>query len=231
VIATTAADLEMKIECEVQTGCLSGKGGGKGAIYRDILPPTQRAQRIAAQLSANELERQQQLVELNKALDDYTAIMGDNSLTRVDRVRQLRAKDAQIKQGVAQLRESAPLMLLRGYQNELASGLQIVGEAEGTQKVNAILARHAGTLGGALDDLEKEKAVSPQFPGKAGVSEAFSRFSHFWPIGILTAAIELIIPITLWLLAFTQVAYRLFCEEEEDKAIAKQAIKNNEVQS
>ncbi len=215
VISTTAADLQAKIECEITDGCLSGNGGGKGAIYRGILPPTQRAQKIAVQLISSDDERRNQLAEINNTLDEYHAILGDGASDENQKSRQLTAKSSQIKQRVADLRESAPLLLLRGYQAELSAGLLIEGKPEGTAKVNRILKRHAETLRTALDDIELDKSVAPNFPSKAGVGEAFSRFSHFWPLGVFTAAIELIIPWTLWLLTYAAIVLKLFRHEHE----------------
>ncbi|EFO28840.1 hypothetical protein TRICHSKD4_4649 [Roseibium sp. TrichSKD4] len=210
VLATTAADLQAKIECEIKSGCLSGNGGGEGAIYRGILPPTQRAQKISVQLIASDDERRNQLAEINNALDEYHAILGETTADSVEKNRQLTAKSGQIKQRAADLRESSPLLLLRGYQSELSAGLIIEDEPEGTAKVNGILKRHAETLRTALDDIELDQSVAPTFPSKAGVGEAFSRFAHFWPLGIFTAAIELIIPWTLWLLTYAAIVLKLF---------------------
>jgi len=214
VIATTAADLQAKIDCEIQDGCLSGNGGGKGAIYRGMLSPTQRAEKIAVQLISSDDERRNQLSEINNSIDQYHAILGDRGVSTSDRVRQLTAKSSQVKQRVADLRESAPLLLLRAYQAELSGGLFIEGKPEGTSKVNGILKRHAETLRSALDDIALDQSVAPNFPSKAGVGEAFSRFTHFWPIGILTAAIELIIPLTLWLLTYAAMVLKLFRQEQ-----------------
>ena len=210
VIATTSADLQAKIECEIKDGCLSGNGGGKGAIYREMLPPTQRAQKISVQLISSDDERRNQLAQINTTLDEYNAILGDGALDGVQKTRQLTSKSSQIKQRVADLRESSPLLLLRGYQAELSGGLLIESEPEGTAKVNSILKRHAETLRTVLDDIELDKSIAPSFPNKAGVSEAFSYFPHFWPLGIFTAAIELIIPWTLWLLTYTAIVLNLF---------------------
>lgn len=225
VVSTTAADLQTKIDCEVTDGCLSGNGGGKGAIYREILPPTQRAEKIAIQMIASDDERRNQLSEINSSLDGYNVILGTADLADHEKTRLLISKSSQIKQRVADLRESSPLLLLRGYQAELSSGLSIEGEPEGTTKVNNILKRHAETLRTALDDIELDQSVAPEFPGKAGVGQAFSRFSHFWPIGIFTAAIELIIPITIWLLTYLAIVLNIFRQEQ-----AYSNSKNNRVE-
>lgn len=216
VVETIASGLQANINCEAGGGCLSGNGGGKGAIYRSLLPAAQRAQEIAKQLSSSDVERKNQLSDISAQLDEYYVLIGDKDLSEADRTRALLSKDSQIKQMVAKLRESMPLSLMQGYQAELSGGLQIVGYPEGTAKINGILERHGNTLRTTLEKIEQDESVSPDFPAKAGVSSAFSRFFHFWPIGILTAAIELIIPLTLWFLTYTGLVLQLFRSEREE---------------
>lgn len=216
VIAGIARDIETKLECEIKEGCLSGTGGGKGAIYRGVLAPTQRARQISQQLDASDDVRAEQLTLANKLLGDYQAAQGDGGRTGAVAYRlSLTGLDAAIKQQVANLRESAPVSLIRAYQLELQTGLSIEGHPEGTRIVNAMLDQHAESIGVALKDIEETVPASPAFPAQAGVSDAFARFGHFWPIGILTAAIELIIPLTLWWLTYAALVLKLFRDEHD----------------
>lgn len=210
IIASTAKDLQLKIECEVSNGCLSGTGSGKGAVYRGLLPPTQRAAEIVNQLAASEENRSSKLLAANQLIDRYREIAADPELTQAERMRKLSAQDSEIKQMAADIRQSAPMTLLQGYQSELASGLRVVGKPAGTDAVNSILKRHSETLRIALEDVSDDLSTSPAFPTKAGVAEAFSRFTHFWPIAVLTGAIELLIPFTLWIFFYLEIVWKKF---------------------
>jgi hypothetical protein len=215
VIASIARDIETKLECEVTEGCLSGKRGGKGPIYRGVLAPTERARQISVQLEAADKVRADQLALSNKLLGDYQAAQTNDAGLGADEYRKtLAGLDAQIKQQVANLREAAPISLIRAYQLELHNGLSIEGHPEGTRIVNGMLDSHAEAIGVALKDIAETVPESPAFPRRAGVSDAFSRLGHFWPIAILTAAIELIIPLTLWWLAHAALVLKLFREEK-----------------
>jgi uncharacterized membrane protein YeaQ/YmgE (transglycosylase-associated protein family) len=217
-ISAFARDIEAKLECEVTEGCLSG-GGGKGLVYRSLLQPTQRARNITHELEASDNIRNDQLALSKKLLADYRQVQSNAGEFSSEEYREkLSTLDAEIKQQVASLREAVPMSLIRAYQLELDSGLSITGHPEGTRIVNSILDQQAKSIGVAMKDIQEAVPASPAFPAKAGVSDAFERFAHFWPIGVLTAAIELIIPITLWLLTYAAIVLRLYRQDQVAQA-------------
>lgn len=213
VIDAVTIDIQRNLQCEVSAGCLSKGKGGKGRTYRALLPLVSQASGIAEQVNAGKEFRGNQLTIINKLSTEYQESLSKSDLSFDERQRVAARISARIKQEISPLRESLPSALLRGYGNTLNAGITINKEPEASKNVNAMLARHGNTIASALDGVKPDKSSSPEFPAKAGVSQAFNRFGHFWPIGVLTASIELLIPITLWLFAYLIAFWKVYEDE------------------
>lgn len=215
IVDSAAKDIQLNLDCEKAVGCLSDGRGGEGPIYRAVLPLASRAEEISRQLEISETFRKNQLSNANKLVGEYQTILTDRDLSSIELAQALSRKDARIKQDVSALREGMPVSLVTAYGSELEGGIAISGKPEATGKVNAMLRRHGASIGSAIESLKVDKSVSPAFPSKAGVSQAFERFSSFWPIGVLTFSIEMLIPITLWVFAYLAMVWQLYKSEHK----------------
>ncbi len=199
VISATVTDIDRNVACEIAEGCLSGRGrSGRGPVTRALEPVASRAREIAAQVEGRKTKRGGALGTLNESVTRYQSVAGDGSLARKDKRQQLSRIDSQIKQWAVSLRGSVPVSLLSSYAKELKSGIRIPGRSAATDTINILLARHGEAVERAVSSLKRQAIVAPEFPNKAGVSSTFSYLGHFIPIAALTAVIELVMPLTLW---------------------------------
>jgi len=199
VVRANEAELVQYVECEERESCISRRGdGGRGTVTRALEQKARRANTIVGQLEAGEIVRQSALASLNKLLARYQKTLGQTDKPLEERRQQLVGITAEIDQTLSTLDEALPVTLLRAYANELETGVIIAERPVATKAINAILAKHAQSLNLVLSTLTTGDQNLPTFPPRAGVSSTFKYIGHFLPIAILTAAIELIFPLTLW---------------------------------
>jgi len=206
VIELTRDDLRSKASCEVSTSCVSGNGiGGRGPVARTLELIADRADAIAKQLAAGEAVRQDLQGRIAGYLADYQRVLGDTDIPFSKRRRDLIAIDGKIDQAIATLKEAIPLSLLGTYASELKQGAQM--EDGAGARVNALLSKHGRALSDVLDTLESGSAPAPEFPPRAGVSSTFDYILHFMPIAAITAVVELVLPIALWVYTFIAIVW------------------------
>ncbi len=225
IIDAAAADIQRNLGCERLTGCLSGRRGGEGPVFRVVQPLATRASEISHQLAGIEAVRKNQLALANNMVGEFQATLSDANLTTDERWQNLGRKDARIKQAVSALRETVPVSLLKGYGAELEGGVSVPGKHDVSVRINQLLRRHGSAITTALDDLKADKSRSPTFPSRAGVAQAFEQLSRFWPIGVLTASIEMLIPIALWVYTYLAIFWG-YHQKEHAKAAAKPSGRN-----
>ncbi len=198
-LQAAASDIDLHLACELDESCLSGRGnGGRGRVTRALEPVAKRAHEIAAQIAQSGETRNVSLTRINRLVGNYQLVAGDEALSRKDKRQKLSRHDSEIKQEAASLKELLPVSMVKAYADELSKGLSIDGRPEATRNVSALLGRHGAALSASLDAMPEAKSTAPSFPDKAGVSATFSYIGHFIPIAALTAVIELIMPLTLW---------------------------------
>ena len=206
VIELTRDDLRSKASCEVSTSCVSGNGvGGRGPVARTLELIADRADAIANQLAAGEAVRQDLAHRIAGYLADYQRVLGNTDIPLSTRRRELIAIDGHLDQSLATLNEAIPLSLLATYAAELKQGVVMEGGA--SARVNALLANHGRALSDVLGTLESGSAPAPTFPPRAGVSSTFDYILHFMPIAAITAVVELVLPIALWVYTFIAVVW------------------------
>ena len=211
VVRAIVADLEQHAACEIAESCLSGRGsGGRGPVTRALEPLVRRAGSIEGRLQAGETARQAALANLNRLLSDYQASVARDDLPADERRQRLLAIDAGIGQAVGVLDEAVPVDLLRAYGAELAAGIEIAERPVAVQRINALLTRHAQSLQSVLASIERSKALQPRFPARSGVSDTFAYIGHFLPIAAITAVVELIFPLALWVYTFLGIVWRKY---------------------
>ena len=213
VVDTAAKDIPRQLLCEKSFGCLSKGIGGKGKTYRAVLPMATQAQEISVQLAAGEAFRKKQLAVINQFGVDYQNNLSKNQLSHDERRRNAARISARIKQEISPLRQALPLALLQSYGEALKAKITINKNPEATRNVNALLSRHGRAVATAVERIKPDKSINPELPAKAGVAQAFERIGRFWPIGVLVASIELLIPITLWLFAYLNAFWKLYEDE------------------
>ncbi len=213
-IDAAVTDIGRHLKCEMSESCLSGRGnGGRGRVTRALEPVAVRATDISAQLENGEGTRADRLAKLNHLLGQYQTTFNQSSETRTKRRQLLSPIDASIKQEIAGLKEAMPVTLLQAYTGELEKGITISGRPEATRNVNALLRRHAASIQAALETIETGKIAPPPFPNEAGVSSTFAYIGHFIPVAALTAVIELIMPLTLWVYVLLGHIWRNFKDD------------------
>ena len=200
VVDAAVADINLHVACEQSESCLSGRGhGGRGTVTRALEPIAKRAAEISAQLKDGDAARRDQLTRINGFIGDYQTTFSNSELDRPERRRRLARIDAQIKQGASLLKEAMPVALLRSYGEELEKGLIIAERPTATRNVNALLRRHGRAVSAALEGTGSKTIAAPAFAAEAGVTSTFAYMGHFLPIAALTAVIELVMPLTLWI--------------------------------
>jgi hypothetical protein len=210
IIDGAGADFKAHIACEISDACLSRGLPGRGSVTIAIEPIALRAEEIGKQLEAGEKARAKQLQKLNKLVADYQTALGDEELNRKDKRKSLLTLDGQIKQGVSAIKEAVPLTLVRAYAGELALGLEIEGRDIATANVTQLMQRHGQNIQSALGDDGETSVSAPTFPSRAGVSSSFAHIGRFFSIAALTASVELIMPLTLWIYTFVSVLWRKY---------------------
>lgn len=206
-VRAVVADLGAKKKCEDGNSCVSNRGsGGRGKVYNALDVQHQSAKSIGDEVAALAVSREATLQELQDLMDDYRGQQGNPELSAKDRRTALQAISAKIVQKATALSETNPALLVDSFADTLRRGIEIVGLAEATEAVNAILNSHAETLSSvALDG--KAAPSAPSYPAKNGVSGTLSYVGHFLPIALVVAAIDLGLPVFLFMIAYGGLAY------------------------
>lgn len=202
-IGAIASDLKLKADCEIRNSCVSARGnGGRGTVSRVLEDMSARANGIKSQFTAGEETRAASLAQANQLLGEYHKILGSGDKSIHEKRIALQKVDTEIAQTLSGLDEALPISLLNAYASELASGVEIPNRPTATQRLNAILRAHGKSLAGVLSGIKRGNKTRPTFPSKTGVADTFSYIGHFLPIAVITAVVELVFPITLWLYTF-----------------------------
>ncbi|MGJ8572287.1 MAG: hypothetical protein ACSHXI_16475 [Hoeflea sp.] len=208
VIQSISADLNQKVACELATSCISGRGdGGRGSVTRAMEALAGRADTIAAQLFAGESKRQKLVGRLNDQLAAYQTVLGNSEWSIEVRRQKLTSIDADIHQTLSEIGEAVPTSLLSAYARELQIGVSIDDRAEATSRLNSILGDHGRALASVIASIDATEIERPLFPAQAGVSSTFGQIAYFMPIAAITAVVELVLPLALWVYTFVQAVW------------------------
>jgi hypothetical protein len=207
VIRSVSADLRNKVECEIASACLSGRGGGRGSVTKALENLAARSDQIANQLEQGDQQRLSIIATLNKLLGSFQATLNDTSRSLSERRQALVVMDAKIDQTLSDLSEAVPTTLLSAYAGELASGVSIANRPQASAVASSLLANHARALESVLGTLNSESVAKPRFPAQAGVSSTFAYIAHFLPIAAIVAVVELVLPLTLWVYTYLAIVW------------------------
>lgn len=210
-IQAIAGDLRLKARCEIRSSCVSGRGnGGRGTVSHVLEDKSARAAGIKDQFTAGETKRDAALKRANQLLGEYHKVLGGDGKTISEKRIALQKVDAEIAQATSALDEALPISLLSAYAGELKAGVTIRNRPASSQRLNAILNSHGNSLSDVLDSIEHGNQVRPTFPGKTGVADTFNYIGHFAPIAAITAVVELVFPLTLWIYTFFTLYWRIY---------------------
>lgn len=211
-IGAVVADLTEKRACEIADSCLSGHtGGGNGPVARLLAEKLGKASALERQVQNGMAARDQAVDRLNALYGDYERAAADGDLSEEERRRTLRGIDLTIRQAAADLDEAIPVTLIAAYGDELKAGVEIAERPDMARKISGILRPHGQTIGELARSQSGANVEAPAFPPATGVSDTFRYAAHFLPIVAITAAVELVFPMSLWLytlLALRWAAYR-----------------------
>ncbi|WP_428699343.1 hypothetical protein [Stappia sp.] len=203
---TIVSDLADKYECEVAASCISGRGsGGNGPVARVLSEKLGKAEALAQQVERGEALRRQQIERIAALHGEYQKSASDD-LPMDDKRQALRGIDLNIRQALADLDTAIPVALLAAYAEELKGGAEIKGRPDAARKVSGILRQHGQAITDIVRKLPEQGSSAPAFPKQTGVSDTFAHMGHFLPIVLITAAVELVLPISLWI--YTLIALR-----------------------
>lgn len=208
LVEAAAADQRGLLECELSSGCLNARGiPGAGPVTRALENLVRRSEAVANQVKQSESDRDRELTRINGLLGEYQSTLSASSKSHNERRRELSRIDAEFHQAVGALRQSTPLSIVQAYTSELEIGVSIADRPASTQAVNGVLRKYGASINTALSSLEAREVAVPQFPANAGVSDTFVYIGHFFPIAVLTAGVELVLPLTLWVYAWLDIVW------------------------
>lgn len=198
-INAVVADLTHKRDCEISESCISGHaGGGNGPVARVMTEKLGKAAALAAQVEQGEAARQQAAERINALHGEYQAI-ASGDLSMHEKRRTLSGIDLTIRQRVADLDAAMPVSLLAAYGEELKGSVTIDGRADAARRITGILRPHGQAIADLVRKLPEDSGAAPAFPRQTGVSDTFAYIGHFLPVAAITAVVELVFPISLWL--------------------------------
>lgn len=213
VVAASAADFQQKVACETKESCISGNTEtGRGPVARALEEKLGRAQAILLQIETGDSARKNAADTLTRLQAEYQSAAVSSDTDEEARRERLQSIDLKIRQKIAELDEALPLTLLQAYADELKDGTLVPAQPEATRSLNAIMRGHGETLESALESIPSDNAPAPAFPRPTGVAETFSYLGHFAPIAAVTAVVELVFPLSLWIytaLTLSWSAYRV----------------------
>ncbi len=215
VVRSINRELSDKARCEIRHSCVSGRGnGGRGTISKILEVMAGRANSVSVQLEAGEIARQVSLKSLNKLIAQYQDILANSEINIWKKRAHLQKIDAKINQEISTLDESIPIVFLRSYANELEDGIVISNRPITTKRLNSLLNKNGRSLNAVLDSIEKSDLKRPEFPTRTGVSDTFAYLLFFAPLSALTAVIEIIMPISIWIYTWISLLWEIYRKEQ-----------------
>jgi hypothetical protein len=208
-LSVIAEDLTQYVECEIATGCLSGRGGSAGSVAIALEKLARSAGTVAGQFAAGETSAQRSLAGLNLSLADYQKALNGTESDVWQKQGELLKIHGRIEQQAGALSEAIPTALVKSYADELAKGMTIAGRPEATSAINAVLAAHADGLKEMLADENAVTGSPPAFPARPGVADALGYLAEFASIAGIVFVAEMVLPITLWTYAYLRLSWRI----------------------
>lgn len=203
-----ASDIDRTANCEALSSCLSKDGvGGRGPMALALESVAAKAFDIATALDVGGVDRAQLLIQLNRLSERYNEKLADSSLPIGKRRTQLQAIHGEIRQTVTVLGEALPISLVKGFAQELQTGVTIADDPGGTRLLNTYLRQHGDALTQRLDDLPDADLVAPSFPDRPGMLQVLFFLADFAAIAAIVFVGELCLPITLYVITWLNLVW------------------------
>lgn len=220
ILRATVDDLIRKEECERLTSCLSGRAdGGTGPVARALGEKRQRAETILDQMSDGENARSGAIDQIATLLARYHEALNDATADQTERRKALQAITADIGTQLNILDEAVPTPLLMAYAMELRTPVVIPEQRDVSAKLTSLLQSYANGLTAGLRGVEAGASERPMFPPRTGVIDTFRYIGSFLPIAAVTAVVELIFPMTLFLYTLFSLRATLGRGDDDDANI------------
>lgn len=199
VVDAIKLDFGQKFLCEISNACISGRGAGEGPTSREIGSLFAQADIISTQVSESRVVLHEQAEKLSKALSSFQAQINSQDMNIDERRRALQTAQGDLNEALSDIQAILPVGLLYSFADTLNAGASIPGKIEASDRLTRVMRSHGSSLNEVLDGLPQTERVLPNLPSKTGVSDTFAYIGHFLPIAAVTAAIDLIVPISLWI--------------------------------
>ncbi|CTQ58143.1 hypothetical protein [Roseibium album] len=205
VATAIATDIGTNAACERTSSCVSMKGGGGyGTVARTLETLAGRASAVSGE-AASGLERHKiVLADVNAHLAQMEETLADETISIWKRRIALRKLETGLGRLLNELDEAVPASMLSAYAAELREGVALTNQPDVSDRVNGLLASYASNLEAALESIAPQAIERPSLPPRTGAIQTFGYIGEYAPIALLTFAVELVFPLTLW--AYTVMA-------------------------
>ncbi|TPW33119.1 hypothetical protein FJU08_00690 [Martelella alba] len=199
VVTAIAADLAANAACEKQSSCVSlSGGGGYGPAARTLDTLAARAASVRDAIAGGLQQRDNGQAALAAQMAQMETVLADEGTDIWKRRTALRKRDGEIDPLLSGLDEAVPASTLAAYAGELRGGVTLPGQPVATKRIEALLAGYAGNIEAVLGDIGADSVTRPVFPARSGAIQTFAYIGDFAPVAVLTFAVELLFPLTLW---------------------------------
>ncbi len=227
-LGVIASDLHGWAACEQSQSCLSKAAAtGRGSITVVLEGLAEQAEAIQQQYEQGEAAREHALEEINDHFADYQRIVGQTEISIWERRNTLKQTDNLLHQATAKLSNAVPLHLIERYAEELSNGIKLSGRADVAQRINAILSEHGKNLEAILESSGGTAVMRPIFPARPGVGEAVTHAMDFLPLFLLIIAIDGVLPISVWIMAYLKEVWIIEQALKQQKYKSQNTAKNS----
>lgn len=188
-----------KFACEVASACVSGRGSGEGPTSREIANQHAAASTLSAKIDEAAITFTNIDAKVADALANYQALINSDDTNVVQRRAALQRSRLELDKALSAAGSVLPAGLLRSYADELAKGVVIPGKLEASDRLTKMMRGQAEALDTVLDEVPGNAGATPALPPKTGVSDTFDYIGHFMPVAAVTAVIEMVLPLALWI--------------------------------
>lgn len=207
-LGIVASDLRAWARCEERKNCLSdSEFTGRGSITIALEGLAERAESIQSEFDKGDAARATALEEINGKFEEFQEALGDTKISIWKRRNHLKQTDNILHQAVSELANAVPLHLIGQYADELATGISLPGRVDVATRINAILSGHSNSLKAILQSANGEVVGRPAFPIRPGVGDALRYIPTFAPLALLVLAIDLIFPISIWIMTHLKLVW------------------------
>lgn len=209
VASFIVADLREIVSCEEASSCVSMKRtGGRGEVTRLLEPLRARGEAVLSAVRDGAMKGKAALAAANATAASYRQAILKTDSDVWQRRSEAAGIDALLRQQLSAISEAFPQETLSAFASELAAGLVIPELPEASSRLSERLKGHSDRLS-AVETGTGVGAELAAFPDRPGVGTAIGYVGHFWPLAAGVAAIEMILPVTLWIISLIAIQWSI----------------------